>query len=55
MVDEIDWSRLHREHAQVHTIAIYKRERAVHLGCLVACNANYMCYAIRGTCTTLGK
>ena len=43
-----DWAELPRENAQVHDIALYKRERAVHSGSLIAVNANYTCYAIRG-------
>ena len=55
----VSWHELEREDSQVHTIALYKRERAVHPGCLIAVNANYTCYAIRGgprrTCATLSE
>ena len=44
----VTWEALPRSDAQVHTLALYKRERAVHHGCLVAVNDNYTCYAIRG-------
>ena len=45
---EATWAELPRENAQVQDIALYKRERAVHQGSLIAVNANYTCYAIRG-------
>lgn len=45
---EVTWHEKPREDATASTIAMYKRERAVHPGCLVAVNANYTCYAIRG-------
>ena len=45
---EATWSDLPRENAQVQDIALYKRERAVHQGSLIAVNANWTCYAIRG-------
>ena len=45
---EASWAELPREDAQVQDIALYKRERAVHQGSLIAVNANYTCYAIRG-------
>ena len=47
---EATWAELPRENAQVQDIALYKRERAVHQGSLIAVNANYTCYAIRGAC-----
>ena len=45
---EATWSDLPRENAQVQDIALYKRERAVHQGSLIAVNASWTCYAIRG-------
>ena len=45
---EATWAELPQENAQVQVIALYKRERAVHPGSLIAVNANYTCYAIRG-------
>ena len=48
---EASWAELPREDAQVQDIALYKRERAVHQGSLIAVNANYTCYAIRGART----
>ena len=45
----VSWHDAPREDAQVATIALYKRERAKHHpGCLIAVNANYTCYVIRG-------
>ena len=45
---EATWSDLPRENAQVQDIALYKREHAVHQGSLIAVNASWTCYAIRG-------
>ena len=49
---QVTWHEQPREDATASTIAMYKRERSVHPGCLVAVNANYTCYAIRGKAAT---
>ena len=38
---EATWSDLPRENAQVQDIALYKRERAVHQGSLIALAAGF--------------
>ena len=50
------WSSNAAHDARVRTIALYRRDYAVHeTGALVAVSADYVCYGLKGTRTPAAR